>query len=106
MSFVEFNNLGLGFLIEQLVNCHVLFELIPGALQMNGREIKLWCQSLRILLVLVSEPHLGEDWACNRYHEFGHRECLSAVFGSRCHKRLRVNLLSDPMEMSEDDSTL
>ena len=106
MSFIEFHNLGIGFFSEQLVNGHILPELVLEALQMNWGEVKLWSQSLCILLVLVSEPHLREDRACYWYHEFRHLKSLSSISSSGYRKWLRVNFLSDTMEVSEDDSTL
>ena len=106
MSFVELNNLCVCFVMKQLVNCHILLELIFRSLQVNRGEVKLLSQSLSVFFVLISEAHLREDRRCNWNHEPGHLESLSAIRCTWESKGLRVDFLRDPVEMPEDDTAL
>ena len=106
MAFVKLNDFCFGFRTEQLVYRHALLEGILLSLQMYRWKVELRCQPLCILLILVAEPHLLIDWRGYRHHELRHLESLSTISSPWHYKRLRVYLLSDSDEMSEDDATL
>ena len=53
----------------------VLLILVFCTMNVNRREVELWCSALRVQLTLILETH-AEHWTCYVHEEFWHLKHL------------------------------